>query len=161
MSRRGAMQVRIRRAALACALGAVLFGAPSPRAAAEQAERGQIEVDAELVELDQERGEASFRGSVRLRHDSLRLSCDRLTARIDGDGRLSSIDAAGNVSIRAAGVEAQAGIASYSPSTRRLLLRSRPQVRSAAGVLRGRQIVVELATGRVSIEEVQGVFQIR
>ncbi len=138
-------------------LGGLALG---PDALAEQA-AAEVEIDAEIMEIDREAGEARFSGAVRLRHGELELCCDQLTARVSDEGRLQFITATGAVRITASGLRATAGSATYGPGAGRLSLRGTPSVRSSGGVLSGRVITIDVGTGRVVIEEAHGVFRLR
>ena len=121
---------------------------------------GEVEVEAERVELDRDAGEILFIGGVLLRHGTVELRCGRLRARIDESGRLADIVATGEVRVRARGHRASAGTARYQPATGRITLSGGPMVQGESGVLRGRSIVIDIGTGRVTIEEAHGVFRV-
>ena len=147
------------------ALYGVLLGALAlPNAAlAETAgpESSEIQVEAQRIEIDQEEGLAVFTGNVVLRHATLELRCERMTARVGEEGRLVSVEASGGVRIAASGLIATAGAVRYDPGAGRLILTGRPSVRNASGQLRGREIAIDVRSGRVSIREAQGVFRLR
>ena len=134
--------------------------AEQQRSAAGQ-RSAELEVSADQVELERERRRAVFTGSVVLRHQELELRCDRLVAMVRDEGGLASVEATGRVRIEASGLSATAGAAQYRPEAGRLRLSGAPRVRSAAGELRGRSMVIDVSSGRVTIEGARGVFRIR
>lgn len=148
-----------RASAIAAAAWALLLGAGP--AAAEPA--GPIEVEAARVELDRERGEVLFVGSVVLRHGQVELRCERMRARTGEGGRLVEVEAEGDVRLVVGGAElrAWAESARYDPGAGRLVLGGAPRVQGSGGTLRGRAITIDARTGRVTIEEAHGVFRLR
>lgn len=124
-------------------------------------DRGEVEVEARSVELDQDAGTAVFEGDVRLRHGELELRCQRLTAEVDSEGSVSRIQATGEVRLAAGTVTATAGAAVYEPSTGIVTLRGGPVVHHSGGRLSGRVIVYRSRQGRLTVEEARGVFRLR
>lgn len=131
-----------------------------PGLAAGESARTDVEVSAQRVELDRDRGEALFVGEVVLRHGGLELRCERLRARVNDEGGLIAMEASGAVQVVARGLRATAGSARYDPVAGRVTLSGDPSVRRGASELRGRSILVDIHTGRVTIEEAHGVFRV-
>jgi lipopolysaccharide export system protein LptA len=131
------------------------------RSEVETGDRDEVEVEARNVELDSAGGIALFEGDVLLRHGSIELRCQRLTAEVDQGGRLVRLEASGQVRLSAEGILASAGAATYQPSTGVVTLRGQPQVRHAAGTLRGRVITYHSREGRLSVEDAHGVFRLK
>lgn len=136
----------------------IVFGCPG--LVAGETASSDVEVEAQRVELDRDRGEALFVGGVVLRHGAFELRCERLRARVNDEGRLTSMEASGAVQVVARGLRATAGSARYDPAVGRVTLEGDPTVRRGSSELRGRSIVVEIHTGRVTIEEAHGVFRV-
>lgn len=139
---------------------ALAVGICFPNLATAETASSEVEVEAERVELDRERGEALFVGGVVLRHGALELRCERLRALVNDEGRLIAMEASGAVQVVARGLRATARSARYEPAAGLVTLGGDPTVRRGSSVLRGRSIVVEIHSGRVTIEEAHGVFRV-
>lgn len=124
-------------------------------------EGSDVEVEATTVEFDQGEGRAVFQGQVILRHHSVEIRCNVLTAELDDQGSLVTILATGGVRIISGSIQATAGRAQYIPASGILVLHGQPSVQSSNGVLRGRLIRVDTRNGRVTIEEARGRFRLR
>lgn len=121
---------------------------------------GEVEVEAQRVELDRASGEVLFIGGVVLRQGSLELRCGHLRAQVNPSGRLLSMVATGEVRVVARGHRATAGRANYDPSMGRITLSGGPSIQGGSGIVRGSSIIIDIRTGRVTIEEAHGVFRI-
>ena len=138
--------------------GALLLGGtPGEVAAAPPA---AVEISADRLDIDHPHRRARFSGHVRAVVGELRVSCDELTAGYDDLGNLTRLEASGAVGVEHGDLAAQAGHALFLAPANRIELSGQPSLVRAGNRLTGRRIVVELATGRVTVEAARGTFRL-
>lgn len=83
-------------AILRCAIAAVAIAVAAPAAALEADKTQAVTLEADDFEFDLDSGARIYRGNVVYRQGSIRVECDALTTRHDGDGELQSGVCTGN-----------------------------------------------------------------
>ena len=111
-----------------------------------------VEIAAETLDVDQETGMALFDGAVVVEQGALRLSADRLQVVYGDDpatgrGRISALQADGNVRLTTPRDSAEAGSAVYDLDAGRLTLTGAVRLEQGGNLLTGDRLVIDLATG--------------
>ncbi|MEP2828826.1 lipopolysaccharide transport periplasmic protein LptA [Parvibaculum sp.] len=135
-----------------------------------------IEVEADALEVQNDRKSATFSGNVRVVQGDIRLKSDRLTvfysngqsAGQAGGSRISKIAASGNVLVSAPDNQTASGDwANYLVGTRQLEMGDSVTLRQGENIIRGSRLTVDLAGGRARVTggenggsgRVKGLFQ--
>ena len=165
------------------ALILLLFASPAwPQSAATPAQQlaraerqkdleSPIEIDADRLEVRQKEHVAVFDGNVTVRQGRLRLKADRLEVRYRpkaGDqagaaleGNISRLDAVGHVFLSSPLETAEGERGVYDVYKRTVTLEGDVVLTRGQNVLRGRKLVVDLASGVSKLESpdrVKGIF---
>ena len=125
-----------------------------------------IEIDADSLEVQQANQVAIFRGNVDAVQGSIRLQADELRVYYRGDGGAGSgaaagtaamdgnivrIDAIGRVQVASPTETAQADLGIYDVPQRTITMQGNVVLTRGGNVLRGRELVMDMATGRSRI----------
>jgi lipopolysaccharide export system protein LptA len=119
-----------------------------------------LDVRADQVEVDVAAASAVLSGHVELARKDLRVSCPRVEARFDKEGRIQSAHATGRVVIVAGekGLRGEADEVRLDLAARTAELRGNVRVAQGASSLGAERATVDLATSRVSLEAVRGTL---
>jgi lipopolysaccharide export system protein LptA len=140
-----------------------------------RADPGQpIEVEADALEVQNDRKSATFSGNVRVVQGDIRLKSDRLTVFYSdgqaGGSRISKIAASGNVLVSAPDNQTASGQwATYLVGTQQLEMGDSVTLRQGKNIIRGSRLTVDLAGGAALVTggenggggRVKGLFQPR
>ena len=151
-------------------LAALMAGAASA-AAQDAASRGLLAFEADGLESEMDSGVHVLTGAARIELDGLVLTADRIAIiTIEGGGELSSavraVEASGNVFISTETETAQGDAATYDVLSDIITLTGLVVLTQGENVVRGNQLVLNLATGVSRFEggsetgggRVQGIF---
>ncbi|HMJ13884.1 MAG TPA: LptA/OstA family protein [Polyangiaceae bacterium] len=151
--------LRRRCSAVLLAVAAVCSGAGTPAApaAARPAPLAQkLEVQADTLDLDVARETLTLRGNVQARLGDLELSCPSVEARYDERAQLRSARCTAGASAKMKGFSATARSIDIDVLERRVQLQGDVRVVRGTGWLRAESATVDLATKRVSLNQVRG-----
>ncbi len=138
---------------VAALLGAARLAGAQPIAVVE----GQpIQVSAERLAVDVRKGTAVLSGKVRLRRGELLIQCERVDARYDEAPNVTWAHATGEVVAEMRDLKARAQEAELFASKRTLVLRGGVRLWRASAWIEAREAQVDLATGRLTLEQVTG-----
>jgi len=168
-------------AALAGGVGAATRGG-SPAPARSQPgnplnAEAPIEINADRLEVQQDRQLAIFRGNVEAAQGEMRLRADRLTVHYlaarsgqsrggpaDPGGAVSRIEAEGNVFVSSPQETAQGAAGIYDVLRKEIVLTGQVVLTRGDNVIRGDRLVLNLASGQSRVEgggtggRVRGLF---
>jgi lipopolysaccharide export system protein LptA len=133
---------------------ALLIACLPTTASAEQ----PLDIRADRLELDQKARTAVFEGAVQASQADLTLTCTRLIARYDAEGRVAALSAEGDVRVRSEALDAQAATARWDRESGELVLTGKPRVRRGVDRLAGDRIRYWPETGRVVVEGARGTL---
>lgn len=119
-----------------------------------------VDLRADRVDVDLGTSTAILEGHVELTRSDLRVSCPRVEARFDKDGRILRAKGAGGVVVimgpRA--IRGEAAEIELDVVARTAELRGNVRVAQGGSTLTAQRASVDLATSRVSLEAVRGTF---
>lgn len=131
-----------------------------------------IEVEADMLEVQDDRNAATFSGNVRVVQGDIRMKSDKLTVfysdRSTGGSRISKIAASGNVLVSAPDNQTASGDwANYLVATRQIEMGNSVILRQGENIIRGARLTVDLASGHAKVSggenggtgRVKGLFQ--
>lgn len=142
-----------------------LWAAPAPRAAEAKAPdfKGRkpasemIDVEADRLEVDKEKGEAVFRGNVKAAQDNVIIRGSTLTLLMDkATGKVDTIVVDKNVFIRWEDKDATCDHAVYTVSGKLLVLTGNAVIVRGPERVSGQKIVIDMLTNRQVVESGQG-----
>lgn len=117
-----------------------------------------IDVTADVLEVNQNENQASFKGKVRVVHGDVKLNADELF--IDytnaGDSDIKEVVAKGNVSISASGAVAVGKKAVYSPVKGYVEMTGGVVMTRGESVLTGESLMYDITTGKMSLNNTKG-----
>jgi len=147
---------------------------PAQKLATEERKKdleAPIEIDADRLEVRQKEQIAVFDGNVTARQGRLRLKADRLEVHYQPkaedqtaaalDGNISRLDAVGHVFLSSPTETAEGERGVYDVRKRVVTLEGKVVLTRGKNVLRGRKLVVDLASGVSRLESpgrVKGIF---
>lgn len=151
----------LRRRALGILLGcaALCSGTGTPAAPAKTLQDlavGELEVRADQLDLDVAGDSLVLRGNVQARLGELLLECPTVEARYDAGKRLRSARCSAGATAKMKGFSASAQTVEIDVQRRRLRLIGRVRVVRGRGWLHAETAEVDLATSRVSLNQVRG-----
>lgn len=117
-----------------------------------------IQADSTVADINGET--ATYRGNVHVVQGNLRLRSDQLHIKAQ-KGTISRIEASGNVVVASTQGEATGGNAIYDVSKRVVTLTGKVVLTNGQNVMRGSQLVVNLASGQANLTSngrVEGLF---
>lgn len=140
---------------VAGALGvAVLAG--SARALPLVVEGEALDVAADKLEVDVEKGTATLTGNVSAKFGSLDVKCPVVEIRYDQSPRVSWAKGSGGVTARLKGIDATAQTVEFDAAARTVALHGGVRLSRGKGWLTAEHAAVDLATGKVTLQEVKG-----
>ncbi len=112
-----------------------------------------VELSADVLELDQQNGMASARGSVLIGQGDLRIGADTLevTFASEGGQNIQQMVAEGNVTLTNGGEAAEAVRALYVVADGQIVLSGDVILTQGANALSANQIVIDLNTGQAQV----------
>jgi lipopolysaccharide export system protein LptA len=137
---------------------AALFGEGlSARAAPLAMVEGQaLDVSADHLDVDVERGTAVLRGNVTAKVGDLEVRCPTLELGYDQSPRVKWARASEGVTARFKGVEASSRSADLDAKGKLLTLHGGVRLARGSGWITAEQATIDVATGKVSLQEVKG-----
>lgn len=115
---------------------------------------GNLEVEANEMMFDYDRGELRYGGDVRVVHGDVRMRADRMVLKFS-PGRTKSlklVEASGNVEVLRGDERAVGDQATYDPERRIITLRGSASLGSGGNSIGGESVVVYLAERRAEVK---------
>jgi lipopolysaccharide transport protein LptA len=151
--------------ATAAALGLAVFGDGFATHAAHAAPLAVIDgealdVSADHFDIDVERGTAILQGNVVARVGELEVRCPAVELTYDDSPRVKWARAKGGVTARFKGVDATSTVAELDAKARTVTLSGGVRLSRGRGWITAQQATVDIATGKVSLQEVKGMIPV-
>jgi lipopolysaccharide transport protein LptA len=167
-SESGSAGARLARVVVGALLGGVLaLGAagvlrtpPAIAAPLAVVEGEALDVTAERLEVDVERGTALLQGNVSLTFGEIEIRCPKVEIRYDRSPRVSFAKGTGGVTARLKGTEATAEAIEFDATSRKVLLSGAVRLTRGRGWMRAERATLDIASGKVSLEDVKGSIPI-
>lgn len=146
----------------AAGLISILAGPAAAQQAGLAFDRTQaIEIEADSLEIDQEKRLAVFAGNVNAMQGQIRLSADTLRVHYAGaagagQAEISQIDAEGQVFFSTTRETAQGDRGTYDVENGIITLTGAVVVTRGDSVIRGRRVVLNLVTGQSTVDSGDG-----
>lgn len=121
-----------------------------------------VEVSADSLSVQQDNGHAVFTGNVVIGQGEMRLSADEVTVQYadEGQSRISSLHAKGNVTLVSGEDAAEAQEADYDVESGEVVLTGDVMMTQGKNVLTGDRMQVDLASGTARVDgRVRSVLQ--
>jgi lipopolysaccharide export system protein LptA len=152
-------------AAVASVLGLATFGDGFATHAAHAAPLAVIDgetldVSAEHFDIDVERGTATLQGNVVARVGELEVRCPIVELSYDDSPRVKWARAKGGVAARFKGIDATSSVAELDAKSRAVTLSGGVRLSRGRGWITAQQATVDIATGKVSLQEVKGMIPV-
>lgn len=146
---------------LLCCLGALtallatprFTGAADPLAAVGG---GSMDVQAEVLEIDIEAGQAVLTGNVSLKKGTLAVKCPRIDLRFDQSPNITWVRGSGGVSADVRGVHADAPEVEVDLAKQSMELRGGVRLTRGSGFIQADTAVIDLASAKVTLTQVKG-----
>jgi lipopolysaccharide export system protein LptA len=140
---------------IAAALAAGLALA-APTAAAHEARKAPVRVDADEVHYAFQRGQVTFTGKpVTLTRDDAKLECKRLVAHTDASGRIVSAACEGDVRFARRARVVTCERATFDDAQERVVCEGRPVLRDGGSEAHGTRLVYDLRSDEARLEGAQ------
>jgi lipopolysaccharide export system protein LptA len=145
-------------AAIAAVGLAALFGDGLPASAAPLAviDGQALDVSAEHVDVDVEHGTALLTGNVAARLGDLEVRCPTIELAYDESPRVKWAHGKGGVVARFKGIEVTAPAADLDAKSRTVVLSGGVRLARGRGWMSAERATLDLASGKVSLQEVKG-----
>lgn len=113
-----------------------------------------VDVAADRIEVQDRADRAIFSGNVQVRQAGLAMDAARLTVayRSAGGVEIQRLDASGGVTVRSASETARGNVAIYDLDRRLITMLGNVVLVQGANELRGGRLVIDLASGRSTID---------
>jgi lipopolysaccharide export system protein LptA len=136
--------------------------APPPKPAAQAgtrapALRNPVEITARLVTGG--RSQAVFTGDVLVKHQTLELRCDKMTAWYDGPREVTRVECAGNVRAVDGDRSAKGERADFDVPTGVLVVTGNPEARQGSTFLSGTKVRMTLGSENVEVENARVIVE--
>ncbi|HVU01902.1 MAG TPA: LptA/OstA family protein [Polyangiaceae bacterium] len=115
-----------------------------------------LDVSAERLDVDVERGTALLQGSVSAKLGDLEVHCPTVEIRYDRSPRISFAKGTGGVTARLKGIDATATTVEFEAASRTVTLDGNVRLSRGKGWVTAEHATVDVATGKVSLQEVKG-----
>jgi lipopolysaccharide export system protein LptA len=143
------------------AIGSVLalaFGTSSVTKAEPLAVLGgeTLDVSAQRLDVEFSKSQAVLEGQVKIILGGFEAQCDRVDIRYDETPHVKWARGSGNVRLSVKGIVATAELIEVDVSNKRAQLLGNVRLTRGRGWVAAEKAVIELATNRVSLEEVKG-----
>jgi lipopolysaccharide transport protein LptA len=135
--------------------GVALLGGPA-QALPLVVEGEALDVSAERLDVDVEKGTATLTGNVSAKFGQLDVKCPMVEIRYDQSPRVSWAKGSGGVTARLKGIDATAAIVEFDAAARTVALHGGVRLARGKGWLTAEHATVDMATGKVSLQEVKG-----
>jgi lipopolysaccharide export system protein LptA len=119
-----------------------------------------LDVAAERLEVDVEHGTALLQGNVSLTFGDIEIRCPKVEIRYDRSPRVSFARGTGGVTARLKGTEATADAIEFDAGSRKVSLSGAVRLSRGRGWIRAERAMLDIASGKVSLEEVKGSIPI-
>jgi lipopolysaccharide transport protein LptA len=119
-----------------------------------------VDVAAERLEVDVEHGTAILQGTVSLTFGDVEIRCPKVEIRYDRSPRVSFAHGTGGVTARLKGTEATADAIEFDAASRKVSLSGSVRLSKGKGWIRAERAVLDIASGKVSLEDVKGSIPI-
>jgi lipopolysaccharide export system protein LptA len=119
-----------------------------------------LDVSADHFDIDVERGTATLQGNVVARVGDLEVRCPVVELSYDDSPRVKWARARGGVTARFKGIDATASAAELDAKSRALTLSGGVRLSRGRGWITAQQATVDIATGKVSLQEVKGMIPV-
>lgn len=120
-----------------------------------------VEITADSLQLDQANNSATFLGNVLVGQDSLRMQASRIDVTYSSEaGKVSRMEAIGNVTLTNGLEAAEAGKATYDVGTGAIVMEGNVLLTQGANALSGEKLLIDLESGAARMEgRVKTIFQ--
>jgi lipopolysaccharide export system protein LptA len=115
-----------------------------------------LDVAAERLDVDVEKGTAELRGNVTAHLGELELRCPTVELRYDKSPRVSWARGKGGVTARFRGITATASTVELDTAARSVVLGGGVRLARGRGWVTAEQATIDVTSGRVSLQEVKG-----
>lgn len=115
----------------------------------------QVEITADSLRVDRAAGTATFTGNVVAGQGSLRLAADSITVFYsgeDGDGAVSRLEAAGNVTLTNGTEAAESQMAVYNVGTGMVSMSGEVLLTQDGNALSGQELAIDLNAGTAEMK---------
>jgi len=147
----------IQRLTVATALGVLLGVTPKLKAEPLVALGGEmLDISAQRLDVEVTKGQAILEGQVRIVLGTLEAQCDRVDIKYDEAPQVRWARGSGNVRLSVKGIVATAQSMEVDVLTKRAQLLGNVRLTRGRGWVAAEKATIELATNRVSLEEVKG-----
>ncbi|HET9451452.1 MAG TPA: LptA/OstA family protein [Aggregicoccus sp.] len=147
--------------AAATAPAAAAPAAPAAPAAKPQKLRNPVDIRAELFELLGNKNQASYKGNVRVRHRTLDLRCDELTAHYSRGNaqQVQRVECVGNVVAVDGDRTAKGERADFDVASGTLVVTGSPEARQGPNYMRGTKVTLTVGNRRIRVENAETIFE--
>ena len=150
--------------ALPATAAAAAPAAPAPAPAApkpQQRLRNPVDIKAELFELLGNKNQASYKGNVRVKHRTLDLRCDELTAHYSKGNaqQVQRVECVGNVVAVDGDRTAKGERADFDVPTGTLVVTGSPEARQGPNYMRGTKVTLTVGNRRIRVENAETIFE--
>jgi lipopolysaccharide transport protein LptA len=115
-----------------------------------------LDVSADRLDVDVERGTAMLQGTVTARLGDLEVHCPSVEIRYDRSPRVSFARGTGGVTARLKGIDATATTIEFDAASRAVTLAGNVRLSRGRGWITAEHATVDMTTGKVSLQEVKG-----
>jgi lipopolysaccharide export system protein LptA len=115
-----------------------------------------LDVAADRVEVDVERGTALLQGNVSTRLGDLEVRCPTVEIRYDRSPRVSFARGTGGVTAKLKGIDATANSVEFDAASRTVAFHGSVRLSRGRGWVTAEHATVDVASGKVSLQEVKG-----
>lgn len=118
-----------------------------------------VEVSAGEMVVDQDSGQVTLTGDVRIAQGDLRLAAARVRLRYDADGSITAISASGGVTMTTPTEAAEAASADYDLTASTLVMQGDVLITQGLSTISAETMRVDLTTGNATLSgRVQTIF---
>jgi lipopolysaccharide export system protein LptA len=115
-----------------------------------------LDVAADRLDVDVERGTARLDGNVSLRLGDLDVRCPTVELRYDRSPRVSWARGTGGVTAHLKGIDATAATVEFDAATRSVALSGGVRLARGRGWVTAEHATIDITSGKVSLQEVKG-----
>ena len=136
--------------------------APAPAAPKPQQRlRNPVDIKAELFELLGNKNQASYKGNVRVKHRTLDLRCDELTAHYSKGNaqQVQRVECVGNVVAVDGDRTAKGERADFDVASGTLVVTGSPEARQGPNYMRGTKVTLTVGNRRIRVENAETIFE--
>ena len=115
-----------------------------------------LDVSADRLDVDVERGTALLQGNVSTRLGELEVHCPTVEIKYDKSPRVSFARGTGGVSAKLKGIDATASIVEFDATSRTVAFHGSVRLSRGRGWVTAEHATVDIASGKVSLQDVKG-----